>query len=67
MSKFISLTAFTKFDENPIIIPINMEQVQYILPVIGYKNNRCELVFGKGDTLIVEEDFESLQTQLENL
>lgn len=67
MSKFISLTAFTKFDENPIIIPVNIEQVQYILPVSGYKDSRCELVFRKGDVLIVKEDFESMQTLLEKL
>lgn len=67
MSKFISLTAFTHYDDNPIVIPINTEQIQYILPVKGYKDSRCEIVFEKGKSLIVEESFNDLSVELEKL
>lgn len=67
MSKFISLSAFTRYDKEPIIIPINTGQIRYILPVRGYKDSDAEIVFEKGNSLIVEESFDDLQKKLENL
>lgn len=65
MSKFILLPAFTHYDESSIVIPINIEQIRYILPVKGYKDSRCEIVFEKGNSLIIEESFDDLQGRLE--